>query len=241
MAGFSVGLISFLTRTSWCRSVPSASKKWTLPSSQAIMRVVPSGLKSAHDTASGNGSEVQTRRPDATSHSRAVLSRPPVASKAPSGWKRRALTPSVWPLRVRTACPSVESHSRTTLSIPAVASSRPSGLKQYPGSRPCERGSSRARGPRPRGGSTTRSSGGRPAALPGVGVGRPTARGPGRPAVVQLPAGQVHVGGVAAPVGRVALMRSSAREPGHRRRTGETTISTVATASGSARPPPRPT
>src|SRR5262245_3621748 len=67
--------------------------------------------------------------PETLSHSRTVLSYPPLASHFPSGLKTTLLTEYWCPSNRRTSRPLSTSHSRTVLYPPPLASHFPSGLK----------------------------------------------------------------------------------------------------------------
>jgi len=77
---------------------------------------LPSGLKWTVLTSSVWPSSVVMHCPDATSHTRTVLSLDPYATCLPSGLKETDITTLVWPSSVVMHCPDATSHTRTVLS-----------------------------------------------------------------------------------------------------------------------------
>ena len=71
---------------------------------------------------------VSSSAPVRASHTRAVLSEPPVTTRDPSGLNAAERTASVCPLRASSSAPVLASHTRAVLSSLAVTTRAPSGL-----------------------------------------------------------------------------------------------------------------
>ena len=82
-----------------------------------------------NEQTSGDHDFKLSRHSYTSSHSRAVASRLPDATRRPSGLKRTDHTTLPCPSSVLTHAPVSASHSRTVLSRLPDASRRPSGLK----------------------------------------------------------------------------------------------------------------